>query len=83
MFFAGLTTPGPLHRHADIKTRAGLHHSGFFNLDEPNLYKPIWDSLLNWGDCYFISLISIRTWLARPPWIERTAITTSGRAWAL
>ncbi len=41
------------NQNADIKRVLDYINSGFFNLDEPNLYKPIWDSLLTWGDCYF------------------------------
>ena len=41
------------NQNADIKRVLDYINSGFFNLDEPNLYKPIWDSLLNWGDRYF------------------------------
>ena len=37
------------NQHADIKRVLDYIHSGFFNLDEPNLYKPIWDSLLELG----------------------------------
>ena len=41
------------NQHAEVKRVLDYIHGGFFNLEEPNLYKPIWDSLLNWGDRYF------------------------------
>lgn len=41
------------HQHADIQRILDALKSGFFDLEEPNLYQPIWDALLTHGDRYF------------------------------
>ena len=59
------------NQHADIKRVLDYLNSGFFNLDQPNLYKPIWDSLLNWGDRYF-HLADFRPYLDCQAVVDRT-----------
>jgi starch phosphorylase len=59
------------NQHADIKRVLDYINSGFFNLDEPNLYKPIWDSLLNWGDRYF-HLADFHSYLDCQAAVDRT-----------
>lgn len=59
------------NQHADIKRVLDYINSGFFNLDQPNLYKPIWDSLLNWGDRYF-HLADFHAYLDCQATVDRT-----------
>jgi len=39
--------------HGDIKRIMDLFKSSFFNLEQPELYQPIWDALLTYGDTFF------------------------------
>lgn len=59
------------NQHTDIKRVLDYINSGFFNLDQPNLYKPIWDSLLNWGDRYF-HLADFHSYLDCQAAVDRT-----------
>ena len=41
------------NRHGEIKRILDYFQSGFFNLDQPKLFHPLWDALLTHGDRYF------------------------------
>ncbi len=41
------------NRNPEIKRVLDTIHSAFFDLEQPALFQPIYDSLLNWGDHYF------------------------------
>jgi starch phosphorylase len=41
------------NKDPDIKRVMDLFREGFFNLDQHNIYMPIWDALLTQGDQYF------------------------------
>jgi starch phosphorylase len=43
------------HYYDDLPTKRVLDflHSDFLNLEQPDLYRPLWDSLLEHGDHYF------------------------------
>ncbi len=41
------------HKYPEIKRIMDALKGGFFDLDEPNLYQPIYDALLTYGDRYF------------------------------
>ena len=41
------------HKHPEIKRIMDALKGGFFDLDEPALYQPIYDALLTFGDRYF------------------------------
>ena len=38
----------------DIRCVLDAIHDNFFNLDQPGLYQPIWDTLLTHGDNYLV-----------------------------
>ena len=41
------------HDDPDIRRVVDLVHSDFINLEQPDLYTPIWNALLRYGDRYF------------------------------
>jgi len=40
------------HNEADTRQALDLIASGHFSPDEPALFRPLWDTLLTWGDFY-------------------------------
>ena len=41
------------NEHPELRRILDYFRGGFFNLDEPNLFVPIWDALLTNGDWYY------------------------------
>jgi starch phosphorylase len=41
------------HRLPEVKRIVDCFQGAFFNLEQPGLYRPVWDSLLTHGDPYF------------------------------
>ena len=41
------------NRYPELKRILDALKGGFFDLDQPDLYQPIWDALLSFGDHYF------------------------------
>ena len=41
------------HRSPEVKRIVDCFQGAFFNLEQPGLYRPVWDSLLTHGDPYF------------------------------
>jgi len=59
------------YQHPEIRRIMNYFQGNFFNLEQPGLYKPIWEAIFDRGD-YFFNLADFHSYLACQETVDRT-----------